>query len=209
MSHNRSRNKNNDNKFRSFPEAKKFIHSLGLKSFREFKAYCKSGKKPSDIPSSPDRVYKKQWKGYSEWLGTGNPASSEKKFRPWPQTREYIRKQGLKNVRDWYRYCRSGSRPDDIPYNPNITYKQEWKGYPDFLGNEKPQYRPWPEARDYVHKLGIPSQDEWNSYCKSGKLPADIPKRPEAVYKEEWKGLKDWLGYDYRPWPEAETMFTN
>jgi superfamily II DNA or RNA helicase/uncharacterized protein YjhX (UPF0386 family) len=125
----------------------------------------------------------------------------DRSFRPWSEAREYVRKLGLGTVRDWYKYCRSGKRPDDIPYNPNTAYK-EWKSYPDFLGVTKLRYRSWSEARDYVRKLGLKSQDEWYDYCKSGKLPKDIPKSPEKFYKE-WKGIKDWLGYDFRPWTEA------
>ncbi|MFZ0329087.1 MAG: DEAD/DEAH box helicase family protein, partial [Nitrososphaeraceae archaeon] len=37
-------------------------------------------------------------------------------------------------------------------------------------------------------------QSEFRKYCKSGKLLKDIPKRPEVVYKEEWKGWGDYLG---------------
>ena len=192
------------NAWRSFPEARNFARSLHLNSSREWKRYCKSGKKPDDIPNTPDCVYKKQkqWKGWADWLGSHNLATKDRSIRPWSEAREYIHKLGLGTVRDWYKYCRSGKRPDDIPYNPNTVYKDcGWKGYPDFLGVTKLQYRSWPEARDYVHKLGLKSQDEWIDYCKSGKLPKDIPKSPE--FYKEWKGTKDWLGYDFRPWAEA------
>ena len=36
---------------------------------------------------------------------------------------------------------------------------------------------------------------EWKGYCKSGKLPDDIPAKPSDVYKGKgWIGLGDWLG---------------
>jgi len=46
--------------YRSFEEAKKFVQSLNLKNMKEWEAYCKSGKKPDDIPATPWAVYKKE-----------------------------------------------------------------------------------------------------------------------------------------------------
>ena len=50
------------------------------------------------------------------------------------EAREYVRKLGLKNKREWVAYSRSGKRPDFIPSTPNSTYKDAWKGYPDWMG---------------------------------------------------------------------------
>jgi hypothetical protein len=36
---------------------------------RAWERYCKSGKKPADIPERPDLVYGKEWKGWVDWLG--------------------------------------------------------------------------------------------------------------------------------------------
>ena len=47
--------------FRDFEGAREFVRSLGLKSGTEWREYCKSGKKPDDIPAAPWRVYK-EWK---------------------------------------------------------------------------------------------------------------------------------------------------
>mgnify|MGYP005662033423 FL=1 len=48
--------------FRTFTEAKKFVHTLGIKGQRGWTIYCKSGNKPDDIPYHPDRPYKKRKK---------------------------------------------------------------------------------------------------------------------------------------------------
>lgn len=57
-------------KFRPFAEAREFVQSLGLKNEHEWREYCKSGKKPQDIPQKPSRTYKDSWKGMGDWLGT-------------------------------------------------------------------------------------------------------------------------------------------
>jgi hypothetical protein len=48
-----------------------------------------------------------------------------KKFRDFVEAREFVRKLGLKSVKYWMAYCKSGNKPDDIPNNPWRTYK-EW-----------------------------------------------------------------------------------
>jgi hypothetical protein len=60
-----------DIKFLPFEKAKEFAHSLGLKNQTEWTKYCNSGKRPKDIPSNPHATYRKYWKGYGDWLGTG------------------------------------------------------------------------------------------------------------------------------------------
>jgi Helicase conserved C-terminal domain/Phage-integrase repeat unit len=56
--------------YRSFKKARVFAHSLGLKSWAEWKAYCNSGQKPDDIPSKPDNGYAQAgWAGMGDWLG--------------------------------------------------------------------------------------------------------------------------------------------
>jgi len=52
---------NQNKKYRSFNEAKKFVRSLGLKNQKEWRDYCNSGQKPEDIPTSPEKVYS-EWK---------------------------------------------------------------------------------------------------------------------------------------------------
>ena len=54
---------------------------------------------------------------------------------PYKEVKEFVRKLNLKNVREWYRYCRSGKKPNNIPSNPDQVYKNKgWLGWADFLG---------------------------------------------------------------------------
>ncbi len=61
--------------FKSYEEAKSFVHKLGLRSTREWEAFCQGkyphkGTRPPDIPRSPDAYYRgKGWKDYKDWLG--------------------------------------------------------------------------------------------------------------------------------------------
>jgi superfamily II DNA or RNA helicase len=48
-------------KYRFFKNARAFVQKLGLKSAKEWKEYCESGKKPDDIPYSPSSVFRDEW----------------------------------------------------------------------------------------------------------------------------------------------------
>src|SRR5919198_5868108 len=100
--------------FLPFDKAKEFVHSLVLKSQTEWGKYCKSGNRPKDIPSNPHDTYRKYWKGYGDWLGTGAIAILQRECRPFEQAREYIRKLGLNTQEEWRNYRKSGKKPPDI-----------------------------------------------------------------------------------------------
>jgi len=46
-------------------------------------------------------------------------------------------KSYLKSQKEWIDFCKSGKRPSVIPAAPNQKYKDQWKGWADFLGKEK------------------------------------------------------------------------
>jgi superfamily II DNA or RNA helicase len=204
--------------YRSFEQAREFVRSLGLTSYIKWKEYRKSGKKPKDIPSSPEDIYKEEWKGYGDWLGTGNIAAKNMVFRAFEQAREFVRSKQFKSIPEWNRYCKSGKKPKDIPAHPDTTYEEEeWKGWGDWLGtgtiaSYNRKYKPFPEAREFMHSLGLKTTNEWGQYCKSGKKPKDIPAHPYRTYKNKgWNGWSDWLGNKnfgpknnrWRPFKEA------
>ncbi len=56
-------------------------------------------------------------------------------------------------------------------------------------------YRPFEKARAFAYGLKLKSGNEWRRFTKSGKLPNDIPAKPDNTYhKKDWKGWGDWLG---------------
>jgi formylglycine-generating enzyme required for sulfatase activity len=118
-------------RYRSFEKARSFVHALGLKSPKEWNAYCTSGKKPSDIPSGPSGIYADDgWAGMSDWLGTPS-----RKFRTFKEAQAYVRDLRLKSEAEWFAYCRSGKKPDDIPTGAKRVYFDDgWAGMGDWLG---------------------------------------------------------------------------
>ncbi len=188
--------------FRSFTEARKFAGSLQFRSGNEWQVYCRSGQKPVDIPSNPDKIYRdKGWTSMGDWLGTGIIHPKDKVFRPYPEAKKYVHELNLGFQKQWREYCQSGEKPADIPSNPNKIYKDKgWVSYGDWLGTGRIAaqvrvYRPYPEAKKYVHGLKLRSNIEWQEYCQSGKKPDDIPAYPNQTYKNDgWVNMGDWLG---------------
>jgi hypothetical protein len=155
-----------------FNKARAFVRSLGLESGADWKTYCRSGKKPDDIPVKPDSLYAGAgWAGMSDWLGNGNRRPGE--WRPFNKARAFVRSLGLESGADWKIYCRSGKKPNDIPVKPNTAYADAgWAGMSDWLGsgNRPPgDWRPFDKARAFARSLGLESGANWKTYCRSGK----------------------------------------
>ena len=190
---------NQNRNYRGFADAKDFVRKLHLETGKEWISYCKSGKKPLDIPNAPWHVYKHQWKDLGDWLGTGHKAPKNRIFRPFRQAREYVRNLKLKSGQEWKLYCKSGKKPYDIPSNPDKTYS-EWNGIGDWLGTDSiatfnKKFRPFKEARRFVQSLALRNYDGWKHYRNSKEKPYDIPSNPRDTYGRQFKGYGDWLGY--------------
>ena len=127
-----------DREFMTFIEAREFVHNLNLKNNFEWRLYSKSGKRPYSIPGTPERKYKnKGWKGYRDWLGTSEIASSKGGYRSFEDAKEYVQALKLKNQSEWQAYAKSPMRPKDIPSTPQRVYKNKgWNGLADWLGNK-------------------------------------------------------------------------
>jgi len=166
------------------------VQSLNLKSGAEWSDFCKSEKRPENIPASPRTVYKdKGWISTHDWLG--------KDWRSFEEARAFVQNLDLKSSRQWLEFCKSRKRPEDIPANPNNIYKDRgWEGWGDWLGTGLTRnWRSFEEARVFARSLNLKSSREWKELRKSGKLPENIPAKPDGVYKDKgWENWGDWLG---------------
>lgn len=129
---------------RKFRAARSFARSLELANEHEWRAWCRgelSDKppRPLDIPTNPQRSYSQQgWKGWGDWLGTGNVATHRRTFLPFEDARRFARALRLRSHFEWREWCRTGldgrpPRPEDVPSNPWRSYAFEWQGWADWL----------------------------------------------------------------------------
>ena len=118
--------------FLPFGEAREYVRGLGLKSRDKYYAWAKSCCRPGNIPYYPEKTYRgKGWIDFEDWLGN----IYKKEFLPFAEAREYVRGLGLKNVKAYQAWSKSGCRPENIPSSPGCTYRSKgWIGWGDWLG---------------------------------------------------------------------------
>ena len=198
-----------------FLKAKNFVRKLKLKTREQWCKYYNEGLKgrpicPQEIPMKPERAYKGQgWSHIGDWLGTSLVSPKRRKYVPFKTAKMNVRRLGLLNQKEWWNYLRKKRQKKqglDLPYHPHRIYKKRgWTDWTDFLGvtaeaRRYRKYRAFKRARLFTRKLKLKNQNEWLKYCRGSigsllRKPADIPLKPERVYKDDgWINLGDWLG---------------
>ena len=93
--------------------------------------------------------------------------------------------------------------PDYIPKNPNQRYKNDgWVSWGDFLGTNRVSdnyvnYLNYDEAKKTINLLNIKKVIDYKILAKEGKIPHNIPNRPNRYYENRgWLGWSDFLGCD-------------
>ncbi len=210
---------NKKDKYLPFEEAREFSRSLGFKTTKEWQRYCigkvkKLDEKPNDIPRSPEQVYRRDgWVSWNNWLKNGTG------FRSFEEAKVFVKTLNLSHRDEWQRYCINKidgleKKPDDIPRNPDARYRDDWINWNDWLTGDKGrvqgEYRSFEEARAFTRGLGLKGQKEWKQYFKGAldgyeTLPDDIPTAPEYIYKDEYNGIADWLGYKGKRKPKRDS----
>jgi hypothetical protein len=116
-----------------FMEARPVVRKLKLKSQKEWWAWSKSGKRPSNIPSDPSRKYRDAgWMSWPDWLGNGKQYDMLS-FVP---ARAIVRKLKMETYTDWKEWSKSGQRPSNIPAYPQQKYRDAgWISIQDWLGS--------------------------------------------------------------------------
>ena len=187
-------------KFMPFTQAIDFAHSLGLVGRKAWKVWCKEGMRPPNVPSNPNRAYKDGgWQGWGHWLGTGNQASHTKEFLPFGGALRVARALRLVSKKEWHAWCRSGTRPANVPSAPDAVYRHGgWLGWGHWLGTGNQlmkNFMPFNEALAVARAADLASAAEWRTWCKEGRRPPNVPSSPHHTYKDGgWQGWGHWLG---------------
>jgi hypothetical protein len=132
--------------------------------------------------------------------------STTKRGRPrvnleFREARELIRNEQISSVVQFKRWWALNT-PARIPKRPDRAYKHEWEGWNDFLGSNNPfpcvkqHFRSFKEARAFIQQLGLTTKSEYIEYAKSSRKPADIPSRPDLIYRKDWFTWADFIGAD-------------
>jgi predicted helicase len=182
----------------SYNECISFTTTLGLNNVKEWNDYCRSGKKPFDIPSKPYNVYPAFWEsngGWNGWLDVNNKNNWDiaKNRLSYKEAKEFLKVncKGLINSMTKFNKWKKGSLdlrdlpkfPDNMPGNPHNTYSRtnEWISNYDFFGTPPLLINKttrvdfslskisYTELKNIVQKEGLNSREEYKSWLISYK----------------------------------------
>jgi superfamily II DNA or RNA helicase len=182
----------------SYKEAKEFINRFKLKSSREYFKFTKTTDSVVNLPGVPYRVYKDTgWVDWQDFLGyvKEKEAYSNRKYLSYSEAKKMIKENDISTIREWNAFRRQNENIE-LPSHPERIYKDNWKGWEDFLINKKSPYLSYAKAKESIGKMNFKSVKEFQAFSKTNKRPKNIPSGPYTVYKKtgEWKGWADFLG---------------
>ena len=124
---------------------------------------------------------------------------SSSRFLPFGEALAVARSLGLASSTEWQVWSKEGLRPSNVPSDPPKVYKDHgWQGWGHWLGSSNLQtklFLPFAEALAVARSLRLASQFEWKVWSKEGLRPADVPAKPDKVYRDHgWRGWGHWLG---------------
>ncbi len=158
-------------KFLSYKEGENFVHTLNLHSSTEWYNYWKTHTRPNNIPFDPHIVYlRKGWTSWENWLGNKKiiKISANKKYLlSYNETQKFTSTLGLKNTKEWKKYCKSGNKPNHIPHAPNDVYLNKgWQGIKHWLGIREIKKMTFDELKEFIKKEKIKNHNEYMEFRK-------------------------------------------
>jgi superfamily II DNA or RNA helicase len=107
----------------------------------------------------------------------------------------------IKSVKE-YRKFFNENKNYNIPKNPEITYKNEWISYGDYLGTDslasniiKNHRYSFDEAKNVLKPFGLKNVSDYKKIRNSSvENKLKLPANPDQIYKNEWISWGDFLG---------------
>ncbi len=113
-----------------FEEARTIIRSMNINSVIEY--HNLGDKRPFGVPFAPNKIYKDcGWISWGDFLGTNKVQSKKSTFVSYEEAKKWFKDNNIQSGEHWIRIRRT--KPNTIPSHPNKIYKNEWKGWRDFL----------------------------------------------------------------------------
>ena len=131
-----------------------------------------------------------------EFFGVKGTNQFTTNFISYDDAKKYCIKNKILTSTHYFSLYKENKLPKFLPASPEQVYKTEWKNWPEFLNNKntKKTFLSFDESKKFIKKLKLTSQREFIAYSKNNR-PDYIPSNPRRVYKTEWKGWADFLGY--------------
>lgn len=124
----------------TFREASDACQSLGILRKTE---YASRHYEDPRLPSNPNSIYRKDWKGWPHFLGKKAPVPTGR-YKTYEEAKEAARSLGFE-TRNQYKVSRT--LDPRLPLSPERVYAGSWENWGTFLGPEKPSIQPMTKQR--------------------------------------------------------------
>lgn len=119
-------------------EAKNFLKDFKIKSSRDYSKFLKTDDAVINLPGVPHRKYAKSgWIDWQDYLGYEDekkPYSGRKNIS-YKEAKKIIKENNITSTTE-YQDFKKQNKHIIIPSHPERNYKDQWKGWDDFLGKE-------------------------------------------------------------------------
>ena len=189
-------------KYYSFEECKKIVFDKKFDSIGKFKSWAE---RPDKIPYHPDSIYKSEWQGWSDFLGSKPYFNKDKNYLNWSDSSKILQNLGIKSSQQFRDLKNSSFFPKNIPPNPPGEYRDIWNlnggwgGYLNTGNSIHYTYIDFKALKKLIFHMNFKSKTDYSIWGKSINWKYDnfnIPSSPMTVFKRtgEWKGWSDFLG---------------
>jgi len=167
--------------YRTLAEASEAAIALGITIYAEYNVRYKEDAR---LPSAPSEAYQDEWQGIRSFLGRSPRGEF---YETLAEASEAAIALGIRTSKE---YKNRYKEDDKLPSHPESQYKDDWQGYREFLGVVK-FYSTLAEASEAAIALGITTYAEYNvRYNEDARLPS----APSEAYRDEWQGIRSFLG---------------
>lgn len=167
-------------RYKTYEEAKEATKTLGAYTMQQYRLLCKIDHK---LPAYPEEFYGKSFKGARDFLPTG----PESRFYTFKEAAFAVQRLGIRTSLEYNKRYREDPK---LPANPNTVYKDEWRGFKDFLGQRVDYYATYAEAKEAAKSLGAYTTSQYKELHSNDPR---LPSRPQDVYRSEWTSWPDFL----------------
>ena len=102
------------------------MNIIGSRKYLELK---RKAELPINIPNSPKIIYAKNWLSWADFLGYDKVLTFE-------EAKLVARENQIKSIQQWMKYVRESKRKD-LRSKPQNLFREDWKGWNDFLGKNE------------------------------------------------------------------------
>jgi hypothetical protein len=183
-----------------FEDARKVVREMGLKNKKEWDNWIRGKSKIYNIPSNPNVYYKNEWISLSDWLNSGTESFNNREYYDYEYCKLIISEMKFNNRNDFYDFTKINT-DKKIPNRPDHVYKRQnrWECWQKFLSTEKTPPRQkhdllltYEESKKFISELKFTQKSEYINYIEDNNIEF-LPKRPDYVYRDNWRGYLEFL----------------